>query len=128
MVHLELEIALVRTNELISWLRSVYPNESPAESEARVVPRQVSSAGNTVYEIRCGPVLRKLLQAYGMFGSKVMPLAIQGDAAIRRALFEGILDGDGYFNNTYELAAKERACIDGYIHLARGLDFSTGKV
>jgi hypothetical protein len=119
-------------DEMKRWLRAVYPKESADEIEARVQFSRKTSAGNTLFVINCGPVLRALLRAYGMLEEKNVPLALLTETVgVRKRLLEGILDGDGHYsksNNQFELLAKERSVIDGYIHLARGLGFHTGAV
>jgi hypothetical protein len=91
-----------------------------------------SSAGNAAYVVRMGAVFRRILRAYEIFHSKKFPHALLSENEyVRRALFAGVIDGDGHADQrgkTYEVAAKERVFIDGLIHLSRGLGFSTGKV
>jgi len=80
-----------------------------------------------------GVVLRELLQSYQVLDKQQhMPLELLREGpAIRRALLEGIIDGNGHFDNRtdcFELLAKERKAIDGIVHLARGLGYVTGAV
>jgi hypothetical protein len=52
--------------------------------------------------------------------------------AVRAAVLEGVIDGAGHIDAgsefMCELPAKERRMIDGYIHLVRGLGFTTNTV
>ena len=91
-----------------------------------------SSAGNAVYHILMGTVFRRILREYEIIGSKKFPHALLSeDEHVRRAIFAGVIDGDGYAcqeGKMYEVAAKDRIFIDGLVHLARGLGFSTGNI
>jgi hypothetical protein len=120
-------------DRLRRWLRAVYPKESEAFNAARIVPQgRLTTSGNVSYVVHCGVVLRRLLEFYGILYDKHLPLALLTQSAkVRRALLEGIIDGDGHYHEgegLYEIPAKERRFIDGVVHLARGLGFSTGNV
>jgi hypothetical protein len=99
-------------------------------------PKGVSMAGNVIYDVRMGKVLRELLKSYGILNNKQFPTALLADeVTVRQALLAGVVDGDGWSDNSedrgvrmIEVAAKERRFIDGLVHLARGLGFSTGKI
>lgn len=118
-------------DSVMSWLRCVYPSESDATIAARQKRNKVTTAGNFAYNLHCGVVLRQLLQSYGMLGNKVIPPELLTESHdIRRALLEGVIDGDGYLKQSggFELPAKERRVIDCYVHLARGLGYRVGPV
>jgi hypothetical protein len=92
---------------------------------------QYSTCGNTVYKIRMGPLFSRLLRAYGIFSNKEFPHDLLADThSVRMKLLEGVVDGDGYtdIRRSIEVSAKNRAFLDGLVHLVRGLGFSTGKV
>jgi hypothetical protein len=94
-------------------------------------PNQISTAGNMAYDIRLGPIMRKLLESYGILDEKYFPTELLADTpAVRWQLLAGVVDGDGQPNpdRLIEVSAKERRFIEGLVHLARGLGFSTGKV
>jgi hypothetical protein len=117
---------------LLQWCRAVYPHETEAAIKARQRQVAVSSSGNPVYTVTMGPVLIALLRAYGIYDKKSVPLdLVRETVAIRKALLEGLIDGDGSFyakDNEYTLPCKERKTIDIYVQLARSLGFTTGKV
>lgn len=108
------------------------------EAEAEAAPQGIvrfvkfSSAGNPVYRIRMGVVFGRVLKSYKIFHKKGFPHALLSEPEdVRMALLAGIVDGDGFCNQggrEIEVSAKKRRFIDGLVHLARGLGFSTGKV
>lgn len=93
---------------------------------------QYSSAGNAVYKVNMGSKFGRILKEYGLINDKRFPHRLLTEKKkVRMALLAGVIDGDGYASQAskcYEVAAKKRSFIDGLIHLARGLGFSTGKV
>ena len=72
------------------------------------------------------------MESYDLIGNKHFPANLLRESPeIRRALLEGIIDGDGHLNQRdggYLISAKERPFIDGLVHLTRSLGFSTGNV
>jgi hypothetical protein len=107
------------------------PSARPREDSPVTWPIKISTAGNMVYDIRLGPIMRKLLESYGILDEKYVPTELLADTpAVRWQLLAGVVDGDGYANpdRLIEVAAKERRFVEGLVHLARGLGFSTGEV
>ena len=118
-------------NKLLSWCRSVYPHETTADFEARVIKEALFGHEST-HTIDCGFVLKDLLQTYDMLGSKRVPLTLLTHSIdVRCALLAGMLDGSGEMarsGDCYILSSKERDAIDSYSHLARGLGLSTSEM
>jgi hypothetical protein len=110
-----------------------HDEEEIAEADANIVRfDQFSTAGNAVYSVLMGPVLWKVLKHYNCFYKKKFPHHLLAESReVRLKLLAGVVDGDGWCcheKRYIEVAAKKRGFIDGLIHLARGLGFSTGKV
>ena len=104
-----------------------------ASAAALVRFDHLTSAGDRAYVANLGPNMLAVLRSYGLLDNKHFPHELLAESkAVRRALFEGLIDGNGHLSNAaggmYELPAKERFFLDGAVHLARGLGFSTGKV
>lgn len=115
-------------DRLVRWFRVAYPHESEAASRERVV---ATTTGHALYEVRCGPVLHDLLVAYRMLTSKHLPLELLTESrSLRQSLLDGLVDGAATLcqDGRWELAAEQRAVVDGCIHLARGLGCRTGQV
>jgi hypothetical protein len=91
---------------------------------------KLSTSGNPVYNMYIGKSFWKVIRGYGMAENKHFPLELLTDTPmVRRRLLSGMIDGDGYLNQrSYEIAAKERVFMDGFVHLVRGLGLSAGKV
>ena len=104
-----------------------------AAAESVVQFDRHTTAGNHAYAVRLGDNMLAVLRSYGVVDNKHFPHELLVESkAVRRALLEGVIDGDGSLSDTadgmYELPAKERFFLDGAVHLARGLGLSTGKV
>ena len=116
--------------------KAVFEGFTPHErvvAESLVRFTHFTSAGNRMYNVRLGPKLFALLRSYKLVDNKHFPHELLCESkAVRRALLEGVIDGDGHLSlaagGMYELPAKCRVFLDGAIHLSRGLGFSAGKV
>jgi hypothetical protein len=90
----------------------------------------IVEADTTGNPIRLGLAFERLLDSYGLFkGKHFPPQVLQESPAVRRHLLAGVIDGDGECHkHGYEVGGQDRHFIDGLVHLARGLGFTTGKV
>lgn len=93
---------------------------------------QYSTTGNALYQVNLGSHLSRLLAEYQVLFKQHIPHDLLAESAeIRMALLAGIIDGVDDTNiadREIEVSAKKRRFIDGVIHLARGLGFSTSQV
>ena len=115
-------------------LKGLTPRERGI-AEAVVRSDHYTSAGNRPCTVQLGAHMLAVLRSYGIVDAKHFPHELLAESkAVRRALLEGVIDGDGQLHHTadglceYELPARERFLLDGTVHLARGLGLSTGKV
>ena len=114
------------------WVCAVDPHTP----EPIVRFRRLTKAGNELYEVACGTVLRGVLESYGLLGrgsaSKRWPLELLRETRdVREALLAGFIDGSGRYHaeqRLWLLAAQHRALLDGAIHLSRSLGYLAGKV
>jgi hypothetical protein len=87
-------------------------------------------AENQICSIRLGVAFERLLHSYDLVKTKHFPSQLLQDSpAVRRHLLAGVIDGDGCDrDHRYEVSGKDRRFIDGLVHLARGLGFTTGRI
>lgn len=103
--------------------------------------QNVSSASHPVFMFRFGggagvpythSIAHRLLQSYGLINNKHIPQAwICDTLEVRRRIFAGVLDGDGYYaaaSNIYEVATKTLRVATGLKTLAGSLGIRKGEV
>ena len=92
---------------------------------------KLSSSGNPVYTVRMGPLLRALLQSYGMWSAKTLSADLNRETRdVRLALLAGIVDGDGYKHPSglYEIPCTSVQLIEQVVFLANSLGFVGGAI
>jgi hypothetical protein len=80
-----------------------------------------------------GPVFTHLLNAYAIFDKQWLPHdLLTENREVRMQLLAGVIDSHACVKNdsrrVYEVGAKNRRFLSGFIHLAQGLGFTTGKM
>lgn len=87
---------------------------------------------DSVCTVRCGPVLRSLLDSYGLLNNRHIPLDLLRESReVRMALMAGVIDGKGEVDDAgYALDAMDSSFVSsgGLSHLCRGLGFTVGDV
>lgn len=123
-------------DHLVQWYRDMHRVDA---STASLIVRQraPTSAGNTAFVIALGWRFRLLLQHFHLLNSKHFPLQLLTEPmSIRRAIFTGLIDGDGCHGldadkrstRCWELSAKHKHFMGGFVYLCRSIGFSTGAV
>jgi len=116
---------------LVEWHDVVMRRDSqPADVVSHPqVQCRTSRSGESVFSVRMGPVLRRLLKAYEMLVTKQVPHSLLTDSVeVRTQLMAGILSGSTGSTDVREVTTRHRRFADALVHLARGLGFSAGVV
>ena len=92
---------------------------------------KLSSRGNPVYTVRLGPLLRQLLQSYGMWSDKTLSPDLNRETRdVRLALLAGIIDGSGSKlpGGTYDIPSSSVQLIKQMVFLANSVGFVGGTI